>query len=70
MLDGLRAGRRKPDGSDNFFPKQTKIEDALHKSAGRFLDYLLNIVKNWCIITISVVDYLNGLFGGENGRMG
>ena len=40
MLDGLRAGRRNLDGSDNFSPKQTqntKTEGVLHKNAGRFL---------------------------------
>lgn len=36
MLDGLRAGRRKLNGSDNFPPNKPQTEDALHKCVGRF----------------------------------
>lgn len=53
MLEGLRAGRRKLDGSEYFSPKQTKMEDALHKGAGRFLmQFSILQMQNKCSMMI------------------
>ena len=45
MLDGLRAGRRKLNGSDNFPPNKPQTEDALHKCVGRFSVQYSDIAK-------------------------
>ena len=59
ILDGLRAGRRNLDGSDNFFPSNLiHTKNALHKSAGRFsrLKYVKfwNNIKLWCVKKVCV----------------
>lgn len=59
MLDGLRAGRRKLDGSDKLFPQQTKIEDALHNVRGVFYSFFTKIYSMYSQTFKCMVQYIN-----------